>query len=42
MLTTEVLLIETDPAIALGLPELINQKNQPVTVVDVATNYENG
>ena len=42
MLKTEVLLIETDPAIALGLPELINQQEQPETIVDVATNYRDG
>ncbi len=37
---TEVLLIETDPAIALGLPELINQQGQAEIVVEVATNYQ--
>ena len=42
MLKTEVLLIETDPAIALGLPELIHQKVQLEIVVDVATNPEDG
>ena len=42
MPTTEVLLIETDPAIALGLPELINQKGEPEIIVDVATNYRDG
>ena len=42
MLITEVLLIETDPAIALGLPELINRRNQPERIVDVATNYQDG
>ena len=42
MLITEVLLIETDPAIALGLPELINRRNQPEKIVDVATNYQDG
>ena len=39
---TEVLLIETDPAIAIGLPELINQKGEAEITVDVATNYEDG
>ena len=42
MSKTEVLLIETDPAIALGLPELINQQERPETIVDVATNYQDG
>lgn len=42
MLKTEVLLIETDPAIALGLPELIHQKVRSEIVVDVATNPEDG
>ena len=37
-----MLLIETDPAIALGLPELINQQERPETIVDVATNYQDG
>ena len=41
MLRTEVLLIETDPAIALGLPELIKQKSQAEIVVNVVTNPEN-
>ncbi len=41
MLRTEVLLIETDPAIALGLPELIKQKSQAGIVVNVVTNPEN-
>ena len=42
MTKTEVLLIETDPAIAIGLPELINQQGQSEIVVDVATNYQDG
>lgn len=42
MLKTQVLLIETDPAIALGLPELINQQDQVEIIVDVATNYQDG
>ena len=42
MLKTQVLLIETDPAIALGLPELINQQDQVAIIVDVATNYQDG
>ncbi|MGK7949226.1 MAG: response regulator [Xenococcaceae cyanobacterium] len=41
MLRTEVLLIETDPAIALGLPELIKQKSQAGIVVNVVTNPKN-
>lgn len=42
MLKIEVLLIETDPAIALGLPELINQKGQSEIIVEVVTNPEDG
>lgn len=42
MITTKVLLIETDPAIALGLPALINQKNSEEISVEVATNYQDG
>ncbi|MGK7896930.1 MAG: LuxR C-terminal-related transcriptional regulator [Xenococcus sp. (in: cyanobacteria)] len=42
MLKTQVLLIETDPAIALGLPELINQQDRVAIIVDVATNYQDG
>ena len=42
MLKTQVLLIETDPAIALGLPELINQQDRVEIIVDVATNYQDG
>ena len=40
-MTTKVLLIETDPAIALGLPELI-ARNQSEITVDVATNFLDG
>ena len=38
---TKVLLIETDPAIALGLPELIERSQSEITVA-VATNYQDG
>ena len=39
----KVLLIETDPAIALGLPELMKQQQHQVEIiVDVATDYEHG
>ncbi len=41
MLKTKVLLIETDPAIALGLPELIERSHSEITVA-VATNYQDG
>ena len=38
---TKVLSIETDPAIALGLPELIERSHSEITVA-VATNYQDG
>ena len=38
---TKILLIETDPAIALGLPELIERSQSEITV-DVATNHNDG
>lgn len=42
MTKIEVLLIENDPAIAIGLPALINQKCHAEITVDVATNYHDG